>query len=156
MLRLIRTHLVVLLAVLGASLIATAPAPAQPDPTVTFVLHGLQTIAPSARPYSGRTLGTFTATGAVRTTLGKFADKFYITPAGALRIKRTLTTDSGQITMNLTGAAMAGNQTTTTIKGRWTVTGGTRAYAGIKGSGKFTSTLDGAIGVFAEKDTGQA
>jgi hypothetical protein len=147
---LVRSGLVVL-AVAAASVIATPTAAASPRVAVSLEMSG-QFTGPNS------VSGTFTSTVGTIEDSGTYAETFTV-DGNTIDAVKTFTGTHGIIVISIHGFLDFPTPTTVTFHGgRWRTLFGTGAYAGIKGSGRpsSTGTADLALGTVLVSHHGKA
>jgi hypothetical protein len=90
--------------------------------------------------------GTFTASGAISDS-GDYAEEFRLANSGAIQGIKTLTSESGTITLRAGGKLEFTSPTTAIIiEARWVILSGTGAYSGLHGQGSATVSVDFTTG----------
>ncbi len=138
-----RILVVLTLAAIGLSVVPTAMAttPSSVRFEVSVALNGNLT--------ASTTSGTFVASGAIASSgteqgHGWFAGLGHLKTGdpNSLHAAMTLTDGSGSISLDLVGLFGQLPAPIATGEGRWLITGGTGAYAGIQGEGSWSGTAD--------------
>ena len=121
-----------------AGLTNAIAAPAEADPSA----FRCEFVAESAGFPDGTATGTFACEGVVRDT-GTCVVQYSVDADGAVQAAKTLTGQHGTIVMQLRGTFLPiGPLHAVVPNGVWTVTGGTGAYATLRGRGRFRTRVE--------------
>jgi hypothetical protein len=153
------------LVVAGAAAVLALPPAAAAATTPAAVSFSDSEHSISGTPGPGYTFdvvaeGTTVASGAVS---GSFAlvDHTQISGGGTIDVDRTLSADSGTITIEIAARFVSATATTLMVQGDWTIVTGTGSYSQLHGSGSYsatvqeaTHTITGTLSGFADYDAG--